>query len=93
MSTLTVPLPRPRQALQPECERDAERCVAISTEITASTSVCLSAELERIVVEHAERLVGPEPAQRRSPPRPCASARRLKAKRIAMITGTTDQMM
>ena len=91
MSTLTVPLPRPRQRCSPSASVTPSG-VAIATEMTASTSVCLSADSRagslktlRFGSLQIQRSEKPSQAVRERP--------LLNAKRIAMMTGTTDQKM
>jgi hypothetical protein len=91
MSTLTVPLPRPRQRCRPSASVTPSG-VAISTEMRASTSVCLSADWSASSWNTLR--FGSVQNQRREKPSQAVRERPLlNAKRIAMITGTTDQMM
>ena len=92
MSTLTVPLPAAAPALQAERERDAERRRDQRREITASTSVCLSADCR----SGSWNTLRFGSVQNQRSEKPCQVVRErpsLNANRIAIATGTTDQRM
>ena len=91
MSTLTVPLPRPRQRCRPIASVTPSG-VAMATQITASTSVCLSADCR--AGSCSTLRFGSLQNQRSE--KPCQLVRErpsLNANRIAITTGTTDQTM